>query len=103
MLERPAPQVPPLRLPRSPCPWSYRTELQAEQGRWQSGMAMSARAVRCWVPLLVSWIDSGLSPGRIRNMLTQGLGKVRSPVAVLRWRPENALPDVRRRRVHRTP
>lgn len=56
--------------------------------------AMSARTARRWAPLMAKWLDSGLSPLRIRHTLTEGLESARKPLGALRWRLEHALPEV---------
>ncbi|THA25995.1 hypothetical protein E4198_15970 [Streptomyces sp. RKND-216] len=77
--------------PPTPCEGE---ELLRSLGREQPRLAMPARTARRWAPLVAPWLESGLSPLRIRQALTQGLADVRSPLGVLKWRLEHALPDV---------
>ncbi len=63
-------------------------------GHADARFAMSARTARAWAPLAEPWLDTGLTPEQVRHTLTQGLAGARSPLAVLRWRLEHALPDI---------
>ncbi|MFR9674706.1 hypothetical protein [Streptomyces sp. TR06-5] len=56
-------------------------------------LAMPVRTARNWAPLAAKWLDSGLSPLRIRHTLTEGLDSARRPLGALRWRLEHALPQ----------
>ncbi|MFR9673502.1 hypothetical protein [Streptomyces sp. TR02-1] len=69
-------------------------ELLRSLARTQPRLAMSARTVRRWAPLLEPWLAGGLSSARIREALTQGLSDARSPLGVLRWRLEHARPEL---------
>ncbi len=57
-------------------------------------LAMPGRTARKWSPLASRWLAGGLRPDQVRSTLTQGLADARSPLGVLRWRLEHALPDV---------
>jgi hypothetical protein len=63
-------------------------------GRVDPQLAVPVRTARSWAPLAAKWLDSGLSPLRIRNVLTEGLDSARKPLGALRWRLEHALPQV---------
>ncbi|UGY90765.1 hypothetical protein [Streptomyces gobiensis] len=59
-------------------------------------LAMSARTARQWAPLAAPWLERGIAHDQLRRTLTEGLDGARSPLAVLRWRLEHALPDLPR-------
>ncbi|MGH3310862.1 MAG: hypothetical protein ACRDP3_09775 [Streptomyces sp.] len=62
--------------------------------RTDNRLAIPARTARRWAPLVARWLATGLQPDQIRRTLTQGLADARSPLGVLRWRLEHALPDI---------
>ncbi|AXK32963.1 hypothetical protein DVA86_10170 [Streptomyces armeniacus] len=62
-------------------------------GSHEPRLVMPARKARAWAPLAAEWLASCLSPELIRQTLTHGLDKARSPLGALRWRLEHALPE----------
>ncbi|GAA2633328.1 hypothetical protein [Streptomyces axinellae] len=56
-------------------------------------LAMPARKARRWAPLAAVWLERGMAPDDVRRTLLSGLERARSPLGVLRWRLEHALPE----------